>query len=494
MRKVFLGMVVVYFVMMTTVAYGVGLDPGLDKKGGGEVVDDEGFRKSATAFFNETKTFTAESKLLIDNTQEVDTALLNLETALSVPSKVATALKTLDNTLANIKQMIVVAKQVPQTRAKAEQLEKNVDAIKPSVAKAAETAARLDKAVEPVRIATNKTEIAVSTALDYEIVFRTFALTYFDGINKVIACSNVNPTIKAKTQKGTIKILDGSTASFKVIDTGIIKVNQTYASTVAMPEKALKATISEISEQIKQLEPILTSVNGLQDKLKTLNNTLAELRKVLDQSIGFSFDYPCGPKICTQSTPYPCGTKMCDGGKYAPDYPCAKICYEEVPYVCGVKTCSEGVSMSLSTVINGADEIETKIESLLSSTAWKALKTIGVKKYVDDLIKHANSLTNPVLSKLNLDIAMTLPDMNITLNTGKLDASIPQFTAIDNPMTQIGNSIDMKNPLFAPDIAKLQLLDKDNLYLVTSSGCLNQAKPLTPPQPPKRMNWRKLLH
>lgn len=493
MRKIILGMMVVCFMMMTTAAYGVSADPGLEKKGGDEVVDEEGFKKSVTAFFDETKTFTTESKLLIDNTKEVDTALLNVETALSVPSKVATALKTLDVTLANIKQMIVVAKQVPQTRAKAEQLEKNVDAIKPSVAKAAETAAKLDKAVEPVRTATNKTETVVATALDYEIVFRTFALTYFDGINRVIACSNASPAIKAKTQKGTIKILDGSTASFKVIDTGIIKVNQTYASTVAAPENALKATVSEISEQIKQLEQIMASVNGLQDKLNPLNNTLAELRKVLDQSIGFSFEYPCGPKMCTQSTPYPCGTKMCDGGKYAPDYPCAKICYEEVPYPCGVNMCSAKVSMSLSTVISGSDAIQRKIEELLSSTAWEALKTIGVKKYVDDLKNQADSALKPVLSKLNLDIAMTLPDLNIKLDTEKLSASIPKFTAIDNPMTQIGKSIDMKNPVFAPDIAKLQLLDKDRLNIMQGSGCTSpQAQPFTPPQPPKRKNWRKL--
>jgi len=38
MRKIVLGMVVVCFVMMTTAAYGVSADPGLDKKGGGEVV------------------------------------------------------------------------------------------------------------------------------------------------------------------------------------------------------------------------------------------------------------------------------------------------------------------------------------------------------------------------------------------------------------------------------------------------------------------------
>lgn len=447
--------------------------------------DEAAFVKSTTSFFKETETFSKESKLLIGNTQEVDTTLLNFEKALIVPHEVATALQQLDHTLTVIKQMIVVAKQVPQTREQALTLEKNIDSIKPSVASAAVNAAKLDKSVEPVRNATNKTESAVATALEYETAFRGFALTYVDGIEAIIQCSDKKPAIEPQT----IKILDGSTASFHPIDLGMQQVNQKYAQTVAMPEKALQASINEITEQIKQLEQILASVKGLQGQLQPLNDVLAELKKILDKSVGFSFDYPCGAKICKQSTPYPCGVKMC-GGRYT-RYPCGtKTCYEDVPYPCGVNTCSAKVSMSLSTVINGADEIERKIESLLSSTAWQALKAIGVKKYVDDLKNQGDALLKPVLSKLHLDIAMKLPDMNFKLTAATLDASLPKFTLLNDPMIQIGKNIDMKNPVFAPEITKLQLLEKDISNLLKTSGC--QAAPTKPPvAAPKRIDWKK---
>lgn len=448
--------------------------------------DEAAFVKSTTSFFNETVTFSKESKLLIDNTQEVDTALLDLEKALTVPHNVATALKQLDDTLTVVKKMIVIAKQVPQTREQALKLEKSVDSIKPSVANASATADKLDKAVEPVRAAANKTETAAATALDFEIAFRGFALTYFDGIEKVIECSTTKPNIEPQT----IKTLDGSTTSFHKIDAGMQQVNQKYATTVAIPEKALKASISQINEQIKQLEQILTAVNGLQNQLAPLNDTLAELQKILDKSIGFSFGYPCGPKMCSQRTPYPCGVKMC-GGKYT-RYPCGtKTCYEEVPYPCGVNTCSAKVAMSLSTVINGTDEIERKIESLLSSTAWQALKTIGVKKYVDDLKNQADKLAKPVIGKLNLNISTTLPNLDIKLNTVVLDASVKQLTQLYDALAQLSKSVDMTNTTFAPEISKLQLLDKDRLNLLKVSGC--QAAPApSHPVMPKRVNWKKI--
>ena len=449
------------------------------------LADETAFTKSGTSLFNETETFSKESKLLIDNTQEVDTTLLQFENALSVPHNVATALKRLDETLATVKKMIVIAKQVPQTRDQAINLEKKLDSIKTPVANAAVTAAKLDKAVEPVRTAANKAESAASAALNYETAFRLFALTYVDGIEKVIQCSDKKPAIEPQT----IKILDGSTASFHPIDLGIHQVNVKYAETVAIPEKALKATIAEITEQIKQLENILKSVNGLQNELSPLNDVLAELKKILDKSLGFSFDYPSGPKMCSQSTPYPCGVNYCK--KYGVKYPCGtKICHEEVPYPCGVNTSSAKVSMSLSTVINGTDEIERKIESLLSSTAWQALKTIGVKKYVDDLKSQADKLTKPVFSKLHLDISTNLPDLDIKLNAAKLETALNQLNLLEGVVTQIGKQIDMKNPVFAPNIAKLQLLDKDIANLLKVSGC--QAAPAKPaPVAPKRIDWKK---
>lgn len=448
--------------------------------------DDSSFVKSSTSFFNETETFSKESNLLIDNTQEVDNTLLTFENALSVPHNVATALKRLDDTLTVIKQMLVVAKQVPQTRAKAEKLEKDLDAIKPSVSDAAAKAAKLDLAVEPVRNAVSTTESAAEKALGYENESKDVALLYIEGIEKLIECSTTKPTIEPQT----IQILDNSTVAFSTIDKGMKQANQKYAATVALPEKALKATIAEITEQIKKLEQILAGVDGLQAQLQPLNNTLAELKKILDQSIGFSFQYPCGSKMCSQNTPYPCGVKTCK--KYGVPYPCGtKICHKEVPYPCGVKMCSARVSMALSTAINGTDAIESKIESLLSSTAWKALKIIGVKKFVDQLEKDANSLTGPVLSKLHLDISTNLPSLDIKLNSATLGTSTQQLTQLYDLLTEFGKSVDISTPTFAPEITKLQLLDKDISSLLKVSGC--QAAPAkAAPVKPKRVNWRKL--
>ena len=446
---------------------------------------DSAFVKSSTSFFNETETFSKESNLLIDNTQEVDTTLLTFENALSVPHNVATALKRLDDTLTVIKQMLVVAKQVPQTRVKAEKLEKDLDAIKPSVSDAAAKAAKLDLAVEPVRNAVNTAESAAEKALEYENKSKTVALLYIEGIEKLIECSTTKPTIEPQT----IQILDSSTVAFSTIDKGMKQANQKYAATVALPEKALKSTITEITEQIKQLEQILAAIDGLQTQLHPLNNTLVELKKILDQSIGFSFQYPCGSKMCSQNTPYPCGVKTCK--KYGVPYPCGtKICHKEVPYPCGVKMCSAHVSMALSTAINGTDAIESKVESLLSSTAWKALKIIGVKKYVDQLQKDANSLTGPVLSKLHLDISTNLPSLDIKLNSATLGTATQQLTQLYDLLTQFVKSVDISTPTFAPEITKLQLLDKDISTLLKVSGC--QTAPTKPaPVTPKRVNWRK---
>ncbi len=448
--------------------------------------DEAAFVKSSTSFFNETETFSTESNLLIDNTQEVDTTLLTFENALSVPHNVATALKRLDDTLTVIKQMLVVAKQVPQTRVKAEKLEKDLDAIKPSVSNAAAKAAKLDLAVEPVRNAVNTTESAAEKALGYENASKDVALLYIDGIEKLIECSTAKPTFEPQT----IQILDNSTVAFSTIDKAMKQANQKYAATVALPEKSLKITIAEITEQIKQLEQILAAVDGLQDQLEPLNNTLAELKKILDQSIGFSFQYPCGSKMCSQNTPYPCGVKTCK--KYGVPYPCGtKICHKEVPFPCGVKMCSTRVSMALSTAINSTDAIENKVESLLSSTAWKALQAIGVKKYVDQLQRDADSLTRPVLGKLHLDISPNLPPLDIKLDSATLGTATQQLTHLYDALTQFSKSVDISTPAFAPEFAKLKLLDKDISGLLKVSGC--QVAPAKPaPVTPKRVNWRKL--
>lgn len=444
------------------------------------------YPNAATAFFNETEVFGKQSTLLIDNTQEIDNALLKLENILALQHKAAIALKQLDTTLTTAQQMIVVAKQFPQIRNQAETLETNLNAIHPSVTRAAVSAEKVDVALEPTRVATAKAENATATALDYEGKLRDFGLAYISQVENLTQCVDTHPAMEAPATG----ILTRSYEGFSRIDKGMAFANQTYASTVGAPAKVVLATVDEISIQVEKLEQMLAAITALQNQLQPLNEPLAELKKILDQSLGFSFQYPCGAKMCSQNTPYPCGVKTCRG-KWGVTYPCGtKICHKEVPFPCGVNTCSAGVNMSMSTALNGADAIERKIEAILSSTAWSALKTIGVKQYVDQITHQADALLKPVLGRLNLNISPNLPNLDVSLNSNLLASTLPQFNLLAQKMTDFISVIDMRNPVFAPEIANLNALQIDIGNGLRLNGCALPESRMLRSAPQQRINWR----
>ena len=445
------------------------------------------YTQASTAFFNETEVFGNQSTLLIDNTQEIDNALLTLENLLSLQHKAATALKQLDNTLTTAQQMIVVAKQLPQTRAQAEKLEINLNAIHPSVTRAAVSAEKVDIALEPTRTATTKAERAAAMALDYESKLRDFGLAYIDQVENLSQCVETHPAMEPPATS----ILSRSRDGFGRIDKGMSLANQTYANTVGAPAKAVHAIIAEIDKEARQLEQMLASIIALQNQLQPLNEPLAELKKILDQSLGFAFQYPCGAKMCSQSTPYPCGVKTCSG-KFGVRYPCGtKICHKQVPFPCGVNTCNASVNMSMSIALNGADAIEHKIEAILSSSAWAALKTIGVKQYVDQISRQADSLLNPVLGRLHLDIAPNLPNLDVSLNSGMLADALPQFNLLAQKMTDFIGVVDMRNPVFAPEINNLNALQIDIGNGMRMNGCAApETRMLRSAPQQQRIDWR----
>lgn len=444
------------------------------------------YTQAATAFFAETEVFGTQSSLLIDNTQEIDNALLTLENILSLQHKAAMALKQLDNTLTTTQQMIVVAKQIPQTRAQAEKLEVNLNTIHPGITRAAISAEKVDIALEPTRTATTKAERAAETALDYESKLRDFGLAYIDQVENLTQCVEAHPPMEPPATG----LLGRSRDVFSRLDKGMTIANQTYANTVGAPAKAVHATIAEISKQVRQLEQMLAAITALQNQLQPLNEPLAELKKILDQSLGFSFPYPCGAKMCSQSTPYPCGVKTCKGS-WGVRYPCGtKICHKEVPFPCGVNTCNASANMSVSVALNGADAIEHKIEAILSSAAWTALKTIGVKQYVDQISHQADSLLNPVLGRLHLDISPNLPNLEVSLNGNMLAEALPQFNLLAQKMTDFIAVIDMRNNVFAPEMANLNALQVDINNGMRMNACAAPAKLLRAVPQQQRIDWR----
>lgn len=459
------------------------------------------FTRSATSFYAETTVFGEQSKLLINNTNQIHSTLQLFENTLVTPHQLATALKQLDDTLATLKQMIVIAEQVPQTREQAQKFEQGLDTAKTPVHSAAITTENLATAVEPVRQTVHAAETTTAKLIDQETALQKTALAYIAGIEALIRCAEARqkplpPELMRSSP--SIKLIDGSTIAFHQLDEAMQEVNQKYAETVGAPAKAVNVTVAEISMQIKQLEQILSALQGLQNRLQPLNSALGDLRAVLDKSIGVTLDYPCGVNICHKEVPYPCGVKICHKEKQYPcpkychkkvlgkkikyicgkktcsqdtPYTCAKMCSQDTPYTCGVKTCSQGISISVGTAINGADAIEKKIESLLSSTAWQALTTIGVKKYVDMLQNQANGLVNPVLARLDLNSALNLPDLNIQLNTAVLNKALQELQTLDTAVSQFGTLLDINGQVFAPHFNQLKLLENESLQFIKLHGC-----------------------
>lgn len=443
------------------------------------------FMHTSTAFFQESEVFGKESSTLIDNTQSVDNALNTVDTALVLQHNIALALKKLDGTLTSARKLIVVAKQIPQTRAQAEKLAANLDQIQPAVSRAAANAERVDLALEPTRIAVAKAEHATAMALEYEGILRDFGLAYFAQAELLVQCTEARPELEpAATQ-----ILERSRMVFSHIDSNMHTVNRTYDATVQAPGQAVLATIDAIAHQIDQLKRLLASVEGLYDQLAPLNDPLAELEKILDQSVGFDFQYPCGAKICKKSTPYPCGVKTCH--KWGAPYPCGtKICHKDVPYPCGVQTCNSGVHMSISTVMEGADAIEHKIEALLSSTAWTALKAIGVKQFVDQLKGQADRMLNPVLSKLHLDINPNLPDLNLAVDSVALNNVLARLDSMTQGLNNIAAQLNLNGPTFSTDIGQVNGLRADLENNLRIAGCAPQSAPPLLQRSAPRINWR----
>lgn len=220
----------------------------------------------------------------------------------------------------------------------------------------------------------------------------------------------------------------------------------------------MKEIFREI-EKIKQLEKPIMELNA---KLKPLYDQLKELQYVLDKHIGIKPGYPCGPKICYREVYFACGVKTCTKhtllGKV--HYPCGtKNCSQKTPYPCGVKTCSVDIAMTVADALKGANAIEHKMESILSSTIYSALKTVGIGALIHDLENEANNVIKPVLSKLHLNIDTRLPNLDISLDTKLIDKGIADIDKFEKELEQLLSNIDTKGPKLSPYLQKLEKIN-----------------------------------
>lgn len=325
---------------------------------------DTAFMEASKAFSNEAAIFESESKRLMVNTHEVDKALQDFEHILMVPHKTSQALITLDNALTTIKSALTAAEQVPQTRTQAQKLKQDLESVHKPIASASETMKKVDDKIFPLLKATHKAEVTAAKLVDVEDSFRNIGINYTNTLGKVSQCDH---------DAVVIAILQNSRTLYSDIDKEMKSINNTYDTIKRIPQEAIVAIAKQI-EKVRLLEEPLVRFNN---QLKPLYDPLNELRLVLDQRIGVKAPYPCGVKTCYREQSYPCGANTCkkNCGITTCTYPCGvKTCSQKVPYPCGVKSCDVDISMSVADALKGADAIERKIESMLSSTITPPIK------------------------------------------------------------------------------------------------------------------------
>lgn len=421
----------------------------------------EDFVKASKAFFDKGRMFSGESKQLMDNTHQVDRELLDFERALMIPHKTSQALKTLDMALTSLNEGLEIAEQVPETREEAQKLRESLAKIHTPVSKASKSMQSIDKKIVPLLNATHKAEKISAKLVVAENAFRNVGIGYIKSVSTVTQCEH-NDVI--------IKVLNNSTVVYTHMDKRIKEINDAYANVRKIPESTMREILKEI-EKIKQLEEPILKLNA---QLKPLYDQLKELQHILDKRIGIKPGYPCGPKICYKEVYFPCGVKTCTKHTFLGKvhYPCGtKNCSQKTPYPCGVKTCSVNISMSVGDALKGADTIEHKMESILSSTIYSALKTVGIGSLVHDLENQANNLIKPVLSKLNLNIDSRLPNLNISLNSKLLDKGISDVNNFEKELAQLLPQIDMKSPKFNTYLQELEKIDGEIKSVLKSPIC-----------------------
>ena len=425
-------------------------------------VDDD-FMKASTAFFDEGKVFSSESKRLMDNTHQVDKELLDFEHALMILHRTSQALKALDGALTATKEGLIVAEQIPQTREQAIKLKLDLEKIHKPVSNASKTMQDIDVKVVPLLNATHKAEVVASKLVIGEDAFRHVGISYINSVGLVSQCEHDGMIIS---------ILDHSRGVYTDIDREMKRINDIYDTVRSIPEKTMYAILKEL-EKIRLIEEPVMRLNA---NLEPLYDVLKELEHVLDKRIGVKPGYPCGVEICHKEQSYPCGTKTCTkhvlGKKVS--YPCGvETCTEKVPYPCGDKTCHVDITMSVNDALKGADAIEHKIESMLSSTIFSALKTVGLGSIIHDLENEANNLVKPILSKLHLNIDTRLPSLDINLDPKLLEMGIADIGKFEAELEKLSAIIDMHSPTFAPSTQKLDKINEDIKSVLNSPRCKN---------------------
>lgn len=198
---------------------------------------------------------------------------------LTYPKTVSDDLSELENTLTLTSELLSFVSVVPEVGEAAAALKKSVDLLNSQVKPAADAAAKLEKAVKPLREGLEKIQPLLDKAIAAVSKVETSSQTFLDKFTAIYKCVESLPEGNAKetSEQYLNEFSSKCEPEVEVLNTAMTDANQAievFYNQLEEIEKALDP-LKAISSAVDQIMDIL---NPIVDKLKELKHDLESIK------------------------------------------------------------------------------------------------------------------------------------------------------------------------------------------------------------------------
>ena len=378
--------------------------------------------------FNDSKTLYGDQDTLGKRINTIKNYLGTSATALGMLSTLDADLRKLEASAKTLQSAAVAAEAIPQAREKAGKIKASLGASLKEI-----TAARIR--VDAIVAKTEPLRLKLADAADKADKLGKALYIINNGfVKKFPRLAQAAEACLASLPGNTRACADPNVSKYAVkLDQALVDYDKAVKVLIYTPGAWLPSVdfFNPFGPELAEIDSLRKQIEALYDRVEGLSNKLSGLNTLVNSSFSFSF-------------PYPTLTGMS----------------------------SYRVSIGFRTIMDGADAIEGKIKSVLSSFLWEVLSKLGVGGYVDSLIKQANNALNVILDAVDANINLGLPDL-AALNVFeadelKLEASI---NALKLP------SVGMDLPNFGLPGLDLNLGEIEKMFSVLTPNGLDLKNP-----------------
>ncbi|MCB9231419.1 MAG: hypothetical protein H6581_07145 [Bacteroidia bacterium] len=315
--------------------------------------------------------------------------LKGMEHVLESPSRISSTLKTIDQTLGGLKNTLEGVSGLKEMKKVAEKMAKNIDSFQKKIDPATEKASDFELKVADSYKQISSFRAALENLYSVLDGFQKGLVSY----GKVIAATE--ECVAAAPDEETKKEMSGQLASVtKDSDKAVSEVSAVLNTFLTSAEGLRDHIQKEINPLIEPIGSLDDLSADFEDNLDALIAPMDELRNLLNSGFSHTFKYPAP----TWSNP--------------------------------TRTKTRTISISVDTIMEGAEKVEATIEEALSKTVWEALKMVGLEKNIKTMMKKGESTVNGLLKKTDLEFKFSLAGLDkMGANLNKLEAKIAELPA-----------------------------------------------------------------